>query len=118
VKKGRLTAGRIGLIGTILLGFLFLGLTYLDDTEELLHLTPRTDSYGSIFFTIISIHGLHLTLGLLMLFWVLFLPRGEPALRTPHRPYHNAALYRHFVDTVWVFIIAILYVSPHVYNAL
>jgi heme/copper-type cytochrome/quinol oxidase subunit 3 len=44
--------------------------------------------------------------------------RWEPAQHPPHRPYHNAAMYWHFVDIVWVFIVAILYVAPNIYVAL
>lgn len=36
-----------------------------------------------------------------------------PGGATPHKPYHNGAMYWHFVDTVWVFIVAILYVYPN-----
>lgn len=118
VKKRRFRAGRAALGTTILLGLLFLRLTYLDDVEHLKGLTPRTDAYGSIFYTIVSLHGLHVVVGLLMLFWVFFLPRWEPAEYSPHRPYHNAALYWHFVDVVWIFVVAILFVAPNVYTAL
>lgn len=115
VKKQRYGAGRMALIGTIVLGFVFLGFSYLDYSEHLLHLTPRTDAYGSIFYTITTIHIAHLVVGLLMLFWVLFLARRwAPAQYTPHRPYHNAGMYWHFVDTVWIFIVALLYVAPNI----
>ena len=69
---------------------LFLFLTYLEDIEHLKTLTPRTNAYGSIFYTIVSLHGVHVVIGLLMLCWVLFLRRWEPAQYSPHRPYHNA----------------------------
>jgi heme/copper-type cytochrome/quinol oxidase subunit 3 len=119
VKKERYGAGRAALIGTIVLAVVFLGLSYLDYSEHLLHLTPRTNAYGSIFYTITSVHVAHLLLGLFMLLWVLLLARRwEPTQHTPYRPYHNAAMYWHFVDTVWIFIVAILYVAPNVYNAL
>jgi heme/copper-type cytochrome/quinol oxidase subunit 3 len=48
-----------------------------------------------------------------MLGFVLGLPRHEPALTPPHRAYHAAALYWHFVDALWVLIVALLYVTPH-----
>jgi heme/copper-type cytochrome/quinol oxidase subunit 3 len=118
VKKGRHLAARNALIGTIALGIGFLVLTYFEYAEHLLHLTPASDAYGSIFYTIVSLHGAHLVLGLLMLFWVLLLPRWEPRERSPHRPYHNAGLYWHFVDLVWVFIVALLYVAPNIANSL
>ncbi len=118
-KKGSALAA---LTGTIILGFGFLGMTYFDYTEHLLHLTPRTDAYGSAFYMITTIHGLHVCLGLLMLIWVMLVglreQQWEPTRRYPHRPYHNVALYWHFVDAVWVFIVAILYVAPNVYKGL
>lgn len=118
IKKRRFGAGRLALGGTILLGVFFLFLTYLEDVEHLRTLTPRSNSYGSIFYTIVSLHGLHVVVGLLMLLWVFFLRRWEPAQYSPHRPYHNAAMYWHFVDTVWVFVVAILYVAPNVHRVL
>lgn len=116
VKKQHKGAGRAALAGTIALGVLFLFLTYLEDIEHLKTLTPRTNAYGSIFYTIVSLHGVHVVIGLLMLCWVLFLRRWEPAQYSPHRPYHNASMYWHFVDTVWVFVVVILYVIPHLRN--
>lgn len=117
VKQERYAAGRIAILVTLGLGIIFLVLTYLEYAEHLQHLTPRSDAYGSIFYTITSLHGLHLVLGMLMLTWVLLLPKWEPRLRTPHRPYHNAAMYWHFVDTVWLFVVLILYVSPNIFVA-
>jgi len=117
-KKEHHRSALFALYGTVLLGLVFLGLSYFDYAEHLLHLTPRSDAYGSIFYTITSLHVAHLCLGLLMLLWVSFLPRWEPALRSPHRPYQNAALYWHFVDTVWIFIVALLYVAPNIYSSL
>ena len=116
VKEQRYGAGRLALAGTITLGVVFLILTYFEYAEHLLHVTPRTDSYGSIFYAITGLHVFHLSMGLLMLLWVLFLPGWEPRERTPHRPFHNTAMYWHFVDTVWVFIIILLYAIPNIWG--
>jgi cytochrome c oxidase subunit III len=32
-----------------------------------------------------------------------------------HLPVEVVSLYWHFVDAVWVFILAVLYLSPHVW---
>lgn len=116
VKERRYGAGKLAILGTVALGGTFLFLSYLEFAEHLQHLTPTTDSYGSIFYTIVSLHVFHLSMGLLMLLWVLFLPNWEPRQRTPHRPYHNAAMYWHFVDTVWIFIIILLYAIPNIWG--
>jgi heme/copper-type cytochrome/quinol oxidase subunit 3 len=105
-------------MGTLFLGAVFLLLTYLEYSEHLRTLTPTSNAYGSVFYTIVTIHGMHVVLGMLMLTWVFLLPRWEPALRTPHRPYHNVGMYWHFVDTVWVLIVLILYVIPNIHATL
>ena len=94
------------------LRFRGLVLQFFEYRNHLQTLLPTTDSYGSIFYTITTIHGAHVTLGLLMLAYAIVLPRLEPAGRPPHRPLHNAALYWHFVDIVWVFIVGLLYYLP------
>ena len=113
VKEERYAAGRIALTLTILIGLVFLTLSAFDYREHWQHLTPDTDSYGSIFYTITSFHAAHVIVGLLILIYVLFLPRYAPAAESPYRPYHVAAMYWHFVDVVWIFVVAILYIGPH-----
>ncbi len=119
VQRKAFTA-RTMLIATIILGLGYLTLGYLDDLEHQLHVGPRTDAYGSIFYTITTVHAGHLILGILMCFWVLFLPRSkwEPVERPPHRPYYNVLLYWYFLAVVWAATVAILYIGPNVYNAL
>lgn len=112
-EKERYAAGRIALALTILIGLVFLTLSAFDYREHWQHLTPSTDSYGSIFYTIVSFHAAHVIVGLLILVYVLFLPRYAPAAESPYRPYHVAAMYWHFVDVVWIFVVGILYVGPH-----
>jgi heme/copper-type cytochrome/quinol oxidase subunit 3 len=119
VKRNRYGSGRVAVAITILLGFLFFGLSYLDYSAELLHLTPTTDAYGSMFYTITILHDAHVILGMLMLFWLLLLSRRwEPAQHTPHRPYHNVNLFWQFLTLMWLVIVCILYIGPNVYNAL
>jgi cytochrome c oxidase subunit I len=112
LKKGELRRARRALLGTILLGVGFMTLQLFEYVDHLKTLTPQSGSYGSIFYTITSFHGAHLALGFLMLAYVLFLPAG-PTARPPHRAYENASRYWHFVDFVWVFIVALLYVVPN-----
>lgn len=114
VDRERFRPGRIALAVTILLGFVFLALSALDYAEHLEHVTPQANAYGSIFYTITSFHVAHLIVGLLMLCFVLVLPRVGRTNRPPHRAYHDAAMYWHFVDTVWVFIVGLLYVLPNI----
>jgi len=97
---------------TILLGLGFLAIQALEYRNHLRVLRPSTNAYGSIFYTITGVHGLHVCLGLLMLFYTVLLPDIGPGRKPPHRALHNASLYWHFVDVVWVFIVVLLYLAP------
>lgn len=114
VEAGRFQAGRRALAGTIVLGLVFLALSAFEYKEHLKHLTPQMNAYGSIFYTITTFHVAHLILGLLMLGYVLILPRVGLTDRPPHRPYSDVASYWHFVDIVWIFIVGLLYVLPNI----
>ena len=98
---------------TVLLGVVFLGIQAIEYADKLRKFTPTSHTYGSIFYTITGFHAAHVMLGLCMLVYVLLLPALEPTDRPPHRPLHNASLYWHFVDAVWIVIVATLYVAPH-----
>ena len=113
VKNRRYAAARIALALTILIGLGFLTLQAFEYSAHWEHLTPYTDSYGSIFYTITTFHAAHLIVGLLILAYVLVLPRYAPALESPYRPFHVAAMYWHFVDVIWIVVVAILYIGPH-----
>jgi len=112
VKRGRHGWGRLLLLATILMGAAFLVLRFFEYRASRKTMAPGSDAYGSIFYTITGFHTAYLIFGLLMLAYVLILPKFEPLDRPPHRPYHNAALYWHFVGLVWIFMVAIMYVAP------
>lgn len=112
-KAGRTGTARLCVGGTVLMGIGFVILQTIEYRNHLKELKPTTDAYGSIFYTITSFHGAHLLLGLLMLIYVLMLPEIGPGHKPPHRSLHNAALYWHFVDVVWLVVVGLLYVVPN-----
>ena len=111
-RAGRRGLAKSGVAATGLMGIGFLGLQVLEYRNHLKTLTPMTDAYGSIFYTITSFHGAHVILGLLMLSYVLILPEIGPAQKPPHWALHNASLYWHFVDFIWLLVVTLLYVAP------
>lgn len=113
-RAGRDGMARLSLLLTLLLGVGFLTLQFFEYRDHWQTLTPTQSSYGSIFYTITSFHAAHVVMGLLMLAYVLILPHREPTPEPPHRPHHNAALYWHFVDVVWLIIVLLLYVAPNI----
>lgn len=113
-KRNHGAASRIATVIAALLGIGFLLIQGAEYRERLKVVTPLTDAYGSIFYTITSIHGLHVLFGVLALLFVTCLPHPGPgARRPPHRALHAATMYWHFVDAVWVVIVALLYLLPH-----
>jgi heme/copper-type cytochrome/quinol oxidase subunit 3 len=115
-KTGSVALARMAVAGTIVMGLAFIVLQAIEYRNHLKELTPTTDAYGSIFYTITSFHGAHLLLGLLMLGYVLVLPDIGPGRKPPHHALHNASLYWHFVDFVWLVIVGLLYVLPNIYR--
>lgn len=105
---------RVCIVITILFGLGFLTLQVFEYQEHLKEMTPWSDAHGSMFYTITSLHGLHVMAGLLILLYVLFLPELEAEEESPHKALHNAGMYWHFVDTVWVVIVGLMYVLPNI----
>jgi cytochrome c oxidase subunit III len=113
IKNGKVWRLRLGLIAVILQGGTFLGLQAVEYHTLLDTFTPKTDAYGSAFYTITGFHGLHVAIGLLLMGWLLFHSLRGRWTADNHQAVANIALYWHFVDAVWLFILTSLYLSPH-----
>ena len=78
-------------------------------------LTPKTNLFGTTFFTLTGFHGAHVTVGVIWLLSILgySLWGGKKAQRelTDRQALSVdlAALYWHFVDIVWIVIFAVVY---------
>jgi heme/copper-type cytochrome/quinol oxidase subunit 3 len=110
-KRYRLARGAV--LTTILMGLIFIAVQVSEYMDHWKTLTPQTDSYGSIFYTITTFHAAHVIMGLLMLGYLSVLPNYGPTQLPPYRPYRVVALYWHFVDVIWFFVVLLLYVIPH-----
>lgn len=101
----------LGLILTVLLGLSFLTLQAVEYHEAYTHLNLKLTSgiYGSTFFMLTGFHGLHVTLGTLML--IIILGRSLKGHFTPqhHFAFEGVAWYWHFVDVVWLFLFIFVY---------
>ncbi|HEV7685241.1 MAG TPA: cytochrome c oxidase subunit 3 [Acidimicrobiia bacterium] len=115
IKRGHQKTLRVCLALGFVLGAAFLVLQCAVEYPDILRheFTPRTDAYGSAFFTITGLHGAHVAVGLLMNAWVQMRARQGAFDRYRHVSVGNFVMYWHFVDVVWVFVLATLYLSPH-----
>jgi heme/copper-type cytochrome/quinol oxidase subunit 3 len=114
IRKGNQRALRWGLAAGWVLGAVFIGLQLgAEWPEKLREFTPKSNAYGSLFFTLTGFHGMHVIVGLLMSLWVQ--ARAWRGAFDAHRhvSVQNFAMYWHFVDTVWLFILLTIYLSPN-----
>ncbi|TMN42752.1 cytochrome c oxidase subunit 3 [Pseudoalteromonas sp. S2755] len=97
---------------TVLLGVAFLTL----QVEEYIHayqdlgLTLQSGVYGNTFFLLTGFHGVHVTLGAIILFvvWIRVL-KGHFTAKS-HFAFQAGAWYWHFVDVVWLCLFVFVYV--------
>lgn len=66
--------------------------------------------YGSSFFMATGFHGLHVLIGTIFLAICLFRAMGDQFTPERHFGFESAAWYWHFVDVVWLFLFAFIYV--------
>jgi len=115
IRRGRVRRLRLGLLLTFVMGATFLTLQGIEYEKLLEEFTPRTNVYGSLVYTITGFHGAHVAVGLLMNLWLQFYALRGRFTAANHLPVEVVSLYWHFVDAVWVFILAVVYLSPHVW---
>ena len=72
-------------------------------------LTLQSGMYGSTFFMLTGFHGLHVTIGTIML--IVMTLRTQKGHLTPgnHFAFEATAWYWHFVDVVWLFLFVVVY---------
>lgn len=101
----------LGLIATVSLGFIFLFLQAFEYVEAYheLNLTLESGIYGSTFFMLTGFHGLHVTIGAIMLTVMLIRSiKGHFTVKN-HFAFEAAAWYWHFVDVVWLGLFIFVY---------
>jgi cytochrome c oxidase subunit 3 len=100
------------LAATVALGFTFIGFQIEEYMEayNVLGLTMGSGIYGATFFMLTGFHGLHVTLGAIMLTVIMFRAMKGHFNPTNHFAFEAAAWYWHFVDVVWLGLFIFVYV--------
>ncbi|XOV80118.1 MAG: cytochrome c oxidase subunit 3 [Aestuariibacter sp.] len=108
-QRGKLKAF-LGL--TILLGLIFLTLQVEEYIHAYTEMGLRLDSgiYGNTFFMLTGFHGLHVTLGTIMLIVMFFRVLKGHFSHDNQFAFQAASWYWHFVDVVWVCLFFLVYV--------
>ncbi|HEX2864334.1 MAG TPA: cytochrome c oxidase subunit 3 [Deinococcales bacterium] len=107
-NRGRLSLG-LGLAA--LLGAAFLALQVREYARS--EFTPSDHTYGSLFFTLTGVHGLHVLTGVLLLLALLGWSLAGSFSARRHALVSNIGLYWHFVTVVWLLLIfPTVYLAP------
>ena len=111
LRAGNRTVLKIFLAATFLLGFLFVGLQaeeYGHAWNEL-NLTLNSGIYGSTFYMLTGFHGLHVTIGAIMLLVIWLRVMKGHFTPANHFAFEGVAWYWHFVDVVWLGLFVFVY---------
>ena len=112
LRAGERTKLLVFLGATVALGCLFLyyqAVEYYHAYHEL-GLTLGSGIYGSTFFMLTGFHGMHVTLGTIMLIVIWFRCAKGHFSRDHHFGFEAVAWYWHFVDVVWLGLFLFVYV--------
>ena len=116
LQVGDRKGAKIGLLLTVLLGLLFTSIQayeYSHIVSEKLFFSPEASAaglYGSSFFMATGFHGFHVIIGTIFLAICLLRLIGGDFTPKQHFGFEAAAWYWHFVDVVWLFLFAFIYV--------
>jgi cytochrome c oxidase subunit 3 len=106
-ERGNRARAKQWLIASFVLGALFLSNQAYE--WKTLPFRPYTNAYGSLFYIMTGIHGLHVLLGLvamIALYGRLAGPKGDPG-ETP--VFQAVSYYWHFVDIMWIGLFSCLF---------
>jgi cytochrome c oxidase subunit 3/cytochrome o ubiquinol oxidase subunit 3 len=104
---------RVWLLATAFLGLTFVGGQVYEFTSfyrEGLHID--TNLFGTTFFVLTGFHGVHVTMGVLMLLSLVGMSATERLPGDAAFPVEMVGLYWHFVDIVWIVIFTVVYLIP------
>jgi heme/copper-type cytochrome/quinol oxidase subunit 3 len=109
IREGIPKSLRNNLIGVLLLGALFLAgqafewITLFGDGVSI------KTTFGTPFFVVTGIHGMHVFVGLIWCVGLLFLYRRRFFTQREHSGVEIFGLYWHFVDIVWIVLFTVIY---------
>ena len=71
-----------------------------------------TSLFGSSFYTLTGFHGVHVTVGIIMLLALVAINKRSRVPGSKSETVEMVGLYWHFVDIVWIIIFTLVYLIP------
>jgi heme/copper-type cytochrome/quinol oxidase subunit 3 len=113
IQRGDDRGFRIWILGTALMGSVFLsGQIYEFTVFAAEGMTLTTSPFASSFFVLTGFHGIHVTVGVLMLVTLWARSMTGHLTSANAEAVENIGLYWHFVDIVWIVIFTAIYLIP------
>lgn len=108
--RGDMRRMRLWILTTALLGASFIaGQVYEFSVMKKEGLGYTTNIFGSAFYTLTGFHGVHVTVGIIMLLSLLGLSFRGKLPKEKAETVEVIGLYWHFVDVVWIVIFTVVY---------
>jgi heme/copper-type cytochrome/quinol oxidase subunit 3 len=113
-QRGDESGMRLWLLATAMLGMVFVGGQIYEFTSFVHEgLTLSRNLFGSTFFVLTGFHGVHVTVGILMLLSLVGMSfAGKLPGERGEMTVEMIGLYWHFVDIVWIVIFTVIYLIP------
>jgi cytochrome c oxidase subunit 3 len=73
------------------------------------HLPDNAGSFYAIYFMMTGVHGLHVIVGIGVLFWIWRRNERGEFSKDYFTPVDISALYWHLVDLIWIYLFPLLY---------
>lgn len=109
IKKNDVAGLRLWYVLTAVMGVIFLGGQVYEYLTLGYGLT--TNIFSNCFYLMTGFHGLHVTVGVLLILGVLWRSRRQGHYSTSkHVGPEMAEIYWHFVDIIWIILFGLLYI--------
>ena len=123
VQKEKPAKSTLFLWLTLLCAFIFMGVKYFEYSHKLhLGLAPGAlfsytgadfleglPLYFSFYYCMTGLHGLHVLVGMLLIFWMIIRIRKKHFSPFYYTPLECVGLFWHLVDLIWIYLFPLLY---------
>jgi cytochrome c oxidase subunit 3 len=110
----------INLVMTLMFAMMFMVIKYFEwgakfdhgiypGSEELLNKQNGEVLFFGLYYVMTGLHGLHIIIGMALLFWVLILVVRNKITHDNFVKLENSGLYWHLVDLIWIFLFPLFY---------
>ena len=113
IRKENFSRNNFFLLLTILLGLFFVGVQFYEYKN--CNFSFNDGIYACAFLSLTGLHGFHVILGVLALFFCFLNFKKKNYAPKYHQSFEFAIWYWHFVDVIWIAVYLLIYLWPAAY---